>query len=121
MGRIGTYITGFLGASGWIVLNSSGPVLVASYLETCISLYHPDYKPRDWVRFLLYMAIIGYSTFICTFGARILDSMNKAALVFSITGALVVFVVLLACSGAHDTLRDGVRLLLRGSFSDDTY
>lgn len=56
-GRFGTYMSGFFGASGWIVLASSGQNLVGSYVQACITLFHPDYEPKDWVAFLVYIGI----------------------------------------------------------------
>lgn len=95
------YFAGWLGATGWVALGCSAPLYAASTVMGIISIYHPEYKPGVWLTFCIYLAASIYCVFVNLFGARILDAMNKAAIFWSLTGAVTVFVVCLAVPSAQ--------------------
>ncbi|GAC93394.1 choline transport protein [Pseudozyma hubeiensis SY62] len=90
------YFAGWLGTTGWIALASSAPLYAGSSIVGMVTMYRPDFIPSPWKIFCIYMAITIYCGIVNIWGAVILNKMNQAALLWSITGAIVVFVVCLA-------------------------
>ncbi|PWN87635.1 amino acid transporter [Acaromyces ingoldii] len=105
--RFLSYMSGWMGTAGWLALTSTAPFLTAQSIQINIQLFHPTFQPGPWFQFVLYMALSVYAALINAFGVRLMNSLNTAALFWSIIGAVTVTVTLLACSGAHGTLRDG--------------
>lgn len=95
------YFAGWIGTTGWIALASSAPLYAGSTIMGLISIYHPNYHPGVWLLFCIYMAITAYAGAVNIFGTRLLDRMNTAALMWSVLGAVVVFVVCLAVPSAQ--------------------
>ncbi|SPO25753.1 related to GABA permease [Ustilago trichophora] len=95
------YFAGFIGTTGWIALASSAPLYASSTVIGLISIYKPDYVPGIWLTFVIYMAITVYCCLINIFGARLLDRMNQTALLWSVCGAVIVFVTCLAVPSAQ--------------------
>ncbi|SPO25462.1 related to GABA permease [Ustilago trichophora] len=95
------YFAGFIGTTGWIALASSAPLYASSTIIGLISIYKPDYVPGIWLTFVIYMGITVYCCLINIFGARLLNRMNQAALLWSVCGAVIVFVTCLAVPSAQ--------------------
>ncbi|CBQ73186.1 related to GABA permease [Sporisorium reilianum SRZ2] len=95
------YIAGWMGTAGWIALASSAPLYAGSTVMGLIGIYIPAFVPSPWKLFLVYMGLTIYSGIVNIWGVRILDRMNQAALLFSVLGAVVVFVVCLSVPSAQ--------------------
>ncbi|KIS69460.1 uncharacterized protein UMAG_02791 [Mycosarcoma maydis] len=95
------YFAGWLGTTGWIALASSAPLYAGSTIMGIISVYRPDFVPSAWKIFCIYMGLTTYCGIVNIWGVRILNKMNQAALLWSVIGAVVVFVVCLAVPSAQ--------------------
>uniref|UniRef100_V5EKH9 Amino acid transporter n=2 Tax=Kalmanozyma brasiliensis (strain GHG001) TaxID=1365824 RepID=V5EKH9_KALBG len=89
------YLAGWVGTTGWIALASSAPLYAGSTTMGIISIYKPDFIPDPWKLFCVYMGLTIYCGIINIWGVCILNKMNQAALLWSIVGAVTVFIVCL--------------------------
>ncbi len=95
------YFTGWIGTTGWIALAASAPLYASSTVIGIIGIYHPTYQPGVWLTFVIYIAVTVYCGLVNILGARVLDNMNRAALFWSICGAVAIFVVCIAVPSAQ--------------------
>lgn len=95
------YIAGWLGTTGWIALASSAPLYAGSTIMGIIGVYKPDFIPSPWKIFCIYMALTIYCGIVNIWGVPIINKMNQAALLWSVFGAVTVFVVCLAVPSAQ--------------------
>lgn len=63
-----------------------------------IALLHPNYEPERWHIFLVYIAFIIGACLVNIFGLRLLPFINKSAISWSLAGAAIIAIVVLACS-----------------------
>jgi choline transport protein len=90
--------------------------LGASFIVNIIALLHPTYESQPWHIFLLYVGFSLLGWIVNVFGAKILDVCNKAALFWSLTGAVVLCIVCL--STASPEFRTGKEVF--GTFVNET-
>ncbi|TKY85903.1 hypothetical protein EX895_005444 [Sporisorium graminicola] len=95
------YIAGWMGTAGWIALASSVPLYAGSTVMGVIGIYLPGFNASTWKLFLVYMGLTVYCGAVNIFGVRIFSKMNQAALLYSMFGAIVVFVVCIAVPSAQ--------------------
>lgn len=69
-----------------------------SLITGIIALLHPNYIVERWHVFLIFEAWMIGSFLINTFGVRLLPTINRAALTWSITGVVVISITCLACA-----------------------
>ncbi|CAO1622827.1 unnamed protein product [Sympodiomycopsis kandeliae] len=99
------YANGWISAAGWVCLVATASSLGSTFIGNIISLLHPEYEEQPWHIFLLYVAFSLGGWLVNVFGAKILDPCNKAALFWSLAGAITVVIVCLAT--ASPTYRTG--------------
>ncbi|PWN27925.1 amino acid transporter [Jaminaea rosea] len=99
------YFAGWITAGGWVALTATASSLGASFITGIISLMHPTFEVQPYQTFLLYVAFALGGWAVNVFGAKILDVCNRAALFWSLTGALCTIIVCLAT--ASPTFRTG--------------
>ncbi|KIW96544.1 uncharacterized protein Z519_01935 [Cladophialophora bantiana CBS 173.52] len=96
-----SWITGWVNTAGWVALTATAGLLGSQLVLGIISLTSPSYQSHRWHQFLIY---IGYNIFafmVNAFITRLLPLVNKAALIWSITGWLVISITVLACSSPN--------------------
>jgi len=82
-------------------LTATAGLLGSQLILGIISLASPSYNPHRWHQFLIY---IGYNVFafvVNTFLTRLLPLITKSALIWSISGWLVISITVLACSSPN--------------------
>lgn len=93
------YFTGWLACAGWVCLTATTSSLAGSLIVGIIALLHPSsYEEKAWHEFLIYIVFAIGAWFVNVFGARILDPVNRAALVWSISGVVIICITCLACA-----------------------
>ncbi|KAJ1026696.1 hypothetical protein NDA16_002294 [Ustilago loliicola] len=95
------YYAGWIGTTGWIALACSAPLYAGSTVIGIISIYHPTYRAPIGVTFAVYVALTAYCAVVNIFGVKLLDRMNQTALLWSLFGAVCVFVTCLAVPSAQ--------------------
>jgi choline transport protein len=96
-----SWITGWINTAGWVALTATAGLLGSQLILGIISLCSESYTPHRWHQFLIY---IGYNLFaflVNAFLTRLLPLVNKSALIWSITGWVVISITVLACSSPH--------------------
>lgn len=59
---------------------------------------HPNFEYRRWIQFLIYLGITFTSFFVNAFMQKLLPQVNGTALVWSISGFLIISITVLACA-----------------------
>lgn len=93
-----SWITGWINTAGWIALTATGGLLGSQLIVGVISFMQPNYSPKPWHQFLIY---IGYNIFaflINAFLTLLLPIITKSAFIWSILGFAVISITLLACA-----------------------
>ncbi|KFY71633.1 hypothetical protein V499_08222 [Pseudogymnoascus sp. VKM F-103] len=96
-----SWVTGWINVSGWIALVASGGLLGSQLISGVISLVNPEYVPKPWHQFLIYIGYNVVAFLINTYLTRILPTITKAALFWSITGFVVISITVLACASPN--------------------
>ncbi|KAN0060549.1 hypothetical protein ACQY0O_007004 [Thecaphora frezii] len=94
------YAAGWMSVAGWVALTATASSLAAQLITGLVALLHPDYKSQPWHVFLIYVAFAIGAWFVNAFGAKILDAVNRVAMFWSLVGALVIVITVLARSGS---------------------
>jgi choline transport protein len=96
-----SWITGWINTAGWVALTATAGLLGSQLILGVISLCVPTYESHRWHQFLIY---IGYNVFaflVNAFLTRLLPLVNQTALIWSITGWVVISITVLACSSPN--------------------
>lgn len=95
-----SYYTGWMTSAAWTALFAAAGSLGVSYVQGCISLWHPDYGAPRWHTFLILTAFVVAVAALNIFAVRLLPILDRAAGITSMIGIVVIIIVLLACRGA---------------------
>ncbi|EST05333.1 Amino acid/polyamine transporter I [Kalmanozyma brasiliensis GHG001] len=90
------YFTGWISVAGWVALTATASSLAGQFIVGIIALLHENYESKPWHIFLVYVAFSLGAWTINAFGVRILDSLNRAAMIWSLVGAVVIMITCLA-------------------------
>ncbi|CDU26232.1 related to Choline permease [Sporisorium scitamineum] len=90
------YFTGWIAVAGWVALTATASSLAGQFIVGIIALMHEDYKQKPWHIFLVYVVFSLGAWLINAFGVRILDSLNRVAMIWSLVGAVVIMITCLA-------------------------
>lgn len=71
------------------------------------ALAHPEYEPERWHVFIVYIGYALLAMALNVFVPRILPGLNKAAIIWSLTGAAVIAVVILSVSSKTHGFQSG--------------
>jgi choline transport protein len=92
------YATGWLACAGWVCLTATTSSLAGSLIIGIIALLHPNYTSQPWQEFLIYIAFAIGAWLVNVFGVKLLDGINRAALVWSVGGVIIIVITTLACA-----------------------
>lgn len=92
------YFTGWISAAGWVALTATASSLAGQFIVGIIALLHPNYVSKSWHIFLVYVVFSLGAWVINAFGVRILDTLNRTAMIWSLVGAVVIMITCLACA-----------------------
>ena len=93
-----SYVTGWINVSGWVALSATGGLLGSTFILNIVTLMKPEWEAPAWVQFLMYIGITLIGLLLNVFLTRILPHITKAALIWSVTGLIVIAIVILACA-----------------------
>lgn len=89
------YFTGWISVSGWVALTATASSLAGQFIVGIIALLHPGYEEKNWHIFLVYVAFSLGAWVINVFGVRLLDTVNRIAMLWSLIGAVVIMITCL--------------------------
>ena len=90
------YFTGWISVAGWVALTATASSLAGQFIVGIIALLHPNYESQPWHIFLVYVAFSLGAWVINAFGVRLLDTLNRTAMIWSLVGAVVIMITCLA-------------------------
>ncbi|KAL6908747.1 amino acid/polyamine transporter I [Trichoderma evansii] len=93
-----SYATGWINVSGWVALSATGGLLGSTFIMNIIQLMHPDFEPKSWHQFLIYIAFALAALVINAFATRLLPLFTKAAFFWSVGGFVIISITVLACA-----------------------
>jgi len=96
-----SYITGWINVGGWIALTATGGLLGSQLVVGVIALMNTDYTVKRWHQFLIYIGYNMFAFLVNAFGNRLLDTFNKAAITWSISGFVIICITVLACASPN--------------------
>ncbi|GAA5995675.1 hypothetical protein JCM5350_007799 [Sporobolomyces pararoseus] len=96
-----SWVTGWFAVAGWTALTATTGSLAGELLLGAYSLAHPGFESQPYQTFIIYAGYICLATVINIWGSRLLPLVNSAAIIWSLSGAVIVIIVTLATAGAN--------------------
>nr|POE86611.1 choline transport protein [Quercus suber] len=93
-----SWITGWINVFGWMALTATGGLLGSQLIIGIIALYDTTYVAQRWHQFLIYLGYNLAAGLLNAFANSILPLLNKTAIIWSITGFVVISITVLACA-----------------------
>lgn len=93
-----SWITGWTNVFGWMALTATGGLLGSQIIIGIIAIYDTTYVAQKWHQFLMYIGYNNIAMLLNAFGNSILPLVNKTAIIWSITGFVVISIMVLACA-----------------------
>lgn len=93
-----SWITGWINVFGWMALTATGGLLGSQIIIGIIAIYDTAYVAQRWHQFLIYIGYNIFAMLLNAFGNSILPLVNKTAIIWSITGFVVISITVLACA-----------------------
>ncbi|GAA5952667.1 hypothetical protein JCM3765_002240 [Sporobolomyces pararoseus] len=91
-----SWVTGWFAVAGWTALTATTGSLAGELLLGAYSLAHPGFESQPYQTFIIYAGYICLATIINIWGSRLLPLINSAAIIWSLSGAVIVIIVTLA-------------------------
>ncbi|GAA6010600.1 hypothetical protein JCM11491_002990 [Sporobolomyces phaffii] len=91
-----SWVTGWFAVAGWTALTATTGSLAGELLLGAYSLAHPGFESQPYQTFVIYVGYICLATAINLWGSRLLPLVNSAAIIWSLSGAVIVIIVTLA-------------------------
>lgn len=93
-----SWITGWINVFGWMALVATGGLLGSQIILGIVAVYDPTYEAQRWHQFLIYVGYNLVATLVNAFGNSILPLINKTAIIWSISGFVIISITVLACA-----------------------
>jgi amino acid permease (GABA permease) len=97
------WTTGWINVSGWVALVASGGLLGSQLCLGLMSFYDPDFETAPWIQFLIYFGYTLVAFLLNSIWNARLPHVNKAAIIWSILGFVVISVAILSCARPNFT------------------
>ncbi|KXT12562.1 hypothetical protein AC579_2094 [Pseudocercospora musae] len=91
-----SWITGWINVFGWMALVATGGLLGSQIIIGIIALYDTSYVAQRWHQFLIYIGYNIFAMLLNAFGNSILPLVNKTAIIWSISGFVIISITVLA-------------------------
>src|ERR1700712_1398618 len=79
-------------------MGATNSFIGANFILGQANLVNPDYEIQRWHTVLVAYCVTLFATFINMWGAKLLDKISKAALIFNIVAFVVTIITILACN-----------------------
>ena len=81
-----------------MALTATAGLLGSDLIVGIIAMYNPNYTPKTWHEFLLYLGYNFIAALINIFGNSLLPHVNRTAIFWSISGFVIISITVLACA-----------------------
>ncbi|GAA6061136.1 hypothetical protein JCM10212_001736 [Sporobolomyces blumeae] len=96
-----SWVTGWFAWAGWTALTATTGSLAGELILGAYALANPNFNEQRYQTFIIYIGYIILATFINLYGSRLLPHINSAAIIWSMSGALVAIIVTLATAAPN--------------------
>lgn len=96
-----SYCTGWINVAGWVALSATGGLLGSTFVVNVIALFNPSYQAQAWHQFLIYIGFTLFALIVNAFLTRLLPYFTKAALLWSVSGFIIISITVLACASPN--------------------
>ncbi|UJO14537.1 hypothetical protein CLAFUW4_03142 [Fulvia fulva] len=93
-----SWITGWINVFGWMALVATGGLLGSQIIVGIVHMYDATYVSQRWHQILIYIGYNIVAMLLNAFGNHLLPLINKTAIIWSISGFVVICITVLACS-----------------------
>jgi amino acid transporter len=84
-----------------MALTATGGLLGSQLVLGIVAMYDLNFTPKPWQQFLIYIAYNLVAMLLNAFALRLLPLINKSAIVWSISGFVVISITILACASPN--------------------
>ncbi|KAI5778866.1 amino acid permease-domain-containing protein [Geopyxis carbonaria] len=100
--RLLSWSCGWINVAGWLFLVSTGGSLASSLSFSAISFFFPTYRSLPWHVFVFYTIVTLAALGVNVFLTRFLPALTKFAMLWSVTGVVVICITLLSFRANSD-------------------
>ncbi|KAI0454355.1 choline transport protein [Xylaria acuta] len=98
-----SFWVGWTNIAGWLTLVTTEGFFCAQFIQAAAVLAsNGTYQIKQWATYLIFLAVLTFTTGANIWGNRILGRWNDAALYWSILAVVIISIVLLATSDKND-------------------
>lgn len=98
-----SFWVGWTSIAGWLTLVTTEGFFAAQFVQAAsVIASGGSYEIEEWKTYLIFLAILTFTTGANIWGNRILGRWNDAALYWSLLGVVIISIVLLATSDKND-------------------
>ena len=84
-----------------MALTATGGLLGSQLVLGIVAMYDLNFTPQPWQQFLIYIAYNLVAMLLNAFALRLLPLINKSAIIWSISGFVVISITILACASPN--------------------
>lgn len=96
-----SWITGWISVFGWIALTSTAGLFGSQLVVNVVAFQNKGYVTQRWHQFLIYVGYNVMAFLINAFWNSKLPYINKAAIIWSVTGFAIISITVLACASPN--------------------
>ncbi len=93
-----SWVTGWINVFGWMALTATAGLLGSQLVVGILALYNPNYSAQPWQQFLIYIGYNLVAALVNIFGNSALPYVNQTAIIWSISGFVIITITVLACT-----------------------
>ncbi|KAI0205836.1 choline transport protein [Astrocystis sublimbata] len=98
-----SFWVGWTNIAGWLTLVTTEGFFSAQFIQAAaVIASNGTYEIKQWATYLIFLAVLSFTTCANIYGNKILGRWNDAALYWSILAVVVISIVLLATSDKND-------------------
>ncbi|KAI1816332.1 choline transport protein [Poronia punctata] len=98
-----SFWVGWTNIAGWLTLVTTEGFFCAQFIQAAaVIASNGTYEIKQWATYLIFLAVLTFTTCANIWGNRILGRWNDAALYWSLLGVVVISIVMLATSDKND-------------------
>ncbi|KAH9906821.1 choline transport protein [Xylariomycetidae sp. FL2044] len=98
-----SFWVGWTNIAGWLTLVTTEGFFCAQFIQAAaVIASNGTYTIKSWATYLIFLAVLVFTTGANIWGNRILGRWNDAALYWSLLGVVIISIVLLATSDKND-------------------
>ncbi|KAL6898435.1 amino acid/polyamine transporter I [Trichoderma evansii] len=90
-----SFVTGWINVGAWVAMAATGGLLGSTLIMNIIALESPNFEPKPWQQFLIYIAFTLVAFVINAFTTRLLPIFGKIAFAWSIIGFFIISITIL--------------------------